>query len=195
MALKLRRDARTFTNRWPPQKNGADSFKRVLGSASEVLGVGQRGFTRQWPDIVKHQPPTQVQLVRNTPLDDRACAIWNDQKCGPDGSKGRLVRVLAKPAPRNRHDRTRRTTIGWTELDEHIQLERVAEPGLDSLLLIAESPFNLLGLRWTHFALPNGSRLICGAECERSQMQFYRTVRQRVNRGYRGRAPSASGAC
>jgi hypothetical protein len=28
---KLRRDAFTFTNTWPPQKDGAVSFKRMLG--------------------------------------------------------------------------------------------------------------------------------------------------------------------
>ena len=32
MALKLRRDMDDFTNRWPPQQDGAVSFKRVLGS-------------------------------------------------------------------------------------------------------------------------------------------------------------------
>src|SRR6266508_2735987 len=31
MARKLRRDLDDFTNRWPPQQDGADSFTRVLG--------------------------------------------------------------------------------------------------------------------------------------------------------------------
>ena len=37
MALKLRRVAFTFTNRWPPQKDGAASFRRLLGGSERHL--------------------------------------------------------------------------------------------------------------------------------------------------------------
>jgi len=71
--------------------------------------------------------------------------------------------MLPKPGPRNRHDRMPLIVLWRTKEDDHVQLGGVPEPRLDALLALAESPLNLLGLRPAHFALPNESRLSCGA--------------------------------
>src|SRR5262245_47409829 len=63
MALKLRRGAFTFTNRWPPQKEGVVSFKRMLGGACTVATaswlvnafcrLGSRTMVERRPRVAK----------------------------------------------------------------------------------------------------------------------------------------------
>src|SRR5262249_38614409 len=97
-----------FTNRWPPQKNGDGSFKRLLGSArhdTQVDGLALSNIQRMPPAAA---PPTKPGLLcappcfirNNPPPPPPPAAITRAVTPQPPPKRGRQPSHHTDTAPR-----------------------------------------------------------------------------------------------